>query len=133
MINYIHHIVLTVSDFKKSADFYKKVLRWDIVEQKEDHAYLVPDKSAYPQCDFMLLVSEPRDSKADKNTFDRNRVGLDHFAFQVATLEELKEVENRLRAHGIVMEANGITDDDFGGTAIFCTDPDGMKVEFHLK
>ena len=30
------------------------------------------------------------------------------------------------------MENNGITDDDFGGTAIFTKDPDGMKVEFHL-
>lgn len=26
----------------------------------------------------------------------------------------------------------GITNDDFGGTATFCYDPDGMKVEFHL-
>ena len=31
------------------------------------------------------------------------------------------------------MEDGGITTDNFGGTAIFCYDPDGMKIEFHLR
>jgi glyoxylase I family protein len=131
-MNYIHHIVITVSDSKKSADFYQKVLDWEISEQKEDYAYLVPDKSKFPKCDFMLVLGEPREGKVEGG-FNRNQIGLDHFAFQVETTEELKEVEERLRKHHIVMEEGGITDDDFGGTAIFCTDPDGMKVEFHLR
>lgn len=80
----------------------------------------------------MLVVGESRDRKIAGNKFDRNIVGLDHFAFQVDSLSELREVEDRLRKFNIKMENGGITDDDFGGTAIFCYDPDGMKLEFYL-
>lgn len=133
MKNFIHHIALTVSDSKKSADFYQKVLGWEIAEQKEDYAYLVPEKSKYPECKFMLVLGEHRDKKLENNNFDRNKVGLDHFAFQIDTKEELKVIEERLKFLGIQMEDGGISGDDFGGIAIFCTDPDGMKIEFHLS
>jgi len=48
MKNFIHHIVLTVTDSKKSAEFYEKILDWDVVEQKGTYAYLVPDGKKYP-------------------------------------------------------------------------------------
>ncbi len=133
MKNFIHHISLTVRDSKKSADFYSRVLGWKITEQNDDYAYLVPDEKKYPDAKFMLVVGEAREGKILNNTFDRNRIGLDHFAFSVDSKEELKEIESHLKGLGVEMEAGGITDDDFGGTAIFCLDPDGMKVEFHLN
>lgn len=132
MKNYIHHIVITVSNAKSSGEWYKKVLGWEITEEGEDYVYLVPDNIKYPGGKFILVLGESRDSNLADNKFDRNRIGLDHFAFNVDTLEELKETEERLKKVGIGMENDGITDDDFGGTAIFCTDPDGMKIEFHL-
>ena len=135
MKNYIHHIVLTVRNAKKSTEFYSKVLgsEWKIIEQKDDYAYFVADSVEYPKTKCMLVIGEPRDGALKNDKFDRNRIGLDHFAFNVESMEELKEIEVRLSKHGIVMETGGITDDDFGGTAIFCQDPDGMKVEFHLQ
>ncbi len=132
MKNYIHHIVVTVSNAKSSREWYKKALGWEITEEGRDYVYLVPDSKKYPGGKFMLVLGEPRDNVPLGNNFDRNKIGLDHFAFNVDTIEELKDVEKRLKEVGIEMENNGITDDDFGGTAIFCIDPDGMKVEFHL-
>ena len=131
-MNFIHHIVLTVNDSKKSADFYQKVLGWKIIEQKDEYAYLCPDSQEYPETKFMLVLGEARDVKSPTSKFNRNNSGLDHFAFNVESVEELKNTETRLKDLGVEMEDGGITDDDFGGTAIFCTDPDGMKVEFHL-
>ncbi len=128
MKNYIHHITLTVSSAKRSVEWYSKVLVWKILKQEKDYGYLSPDDGA-----FLLTLGEPRDYPIKENKFDRNRTGLDHFAFEVETNEELKAIENRLQKAGIEMETGGITDDDFGGIAIFCFDPDGMKVEFHLK
>ena len=81
----------------------------------------------------MLVLGETRDVKSPTSKFNRNNIGLDHFAFSVELVEELKGIEARLKSQGIEMEDGGITDDDFGGTAIFCIDPDGMKVEFHLE
>ena len=132
MKNYIDHIVLTVSNAKRSAEFYREVLDWEIIEQKDDYAYLTPNGRKYPRTDFMLVVGEPRDHKIEPNIFDRNRIGLDHFAFSVETLSELRDIESRLKRLGTEMENGGATGDGFGGTAIFCKDPDGMKIEFHL-
>lgn len=131
MKNFIHHIVLTVTDSKKSAEFYEKILDWDVVEQKGTYAYLVPDGKKYPETEFMLVLGEVRDEKNPLAPFNRNNIGLDHFAFGVESLGKLKKIETRLKKLGISMEDGGITDDDFGGIAIFCKDPDGMKVEFH--
>ncbi len=133
MKSLIHHIVLTVTDPKRSGEFYQQVLGWSIVEQEADHVCLSPDSKQYGGTTFMLILGKPRDHESPKASFDRNAIGLDHFAFSVDSEEELKQVEKRLNEYGIKMEEGGITDDDFGGTAIFCTDPDGMKVEFHLN
>ena len=132
-MNFIHHICLTVSDPAKSADFYQKVLGWRVAEQKEDYAYLVPDNKEYPATNFMLVVGKAREGAISGDSFNRNRIGLDHFAFNIKGLKELKEKEKLLKGLGVEMEGGGITGDDFGGTAIFCYDPDGMKVEFHLS
>ncbi len=80
-----------------------------------------------------LWIGTPRDEKKPKNKFNRNNVGLDHFAFEISNMNELKKLQQKLKRAKIKMEDNGITDDGFGGTAIFCYDPDGMKVEFHLR
>lgn len=78
--------------------------------------------------DFILGLGTYRDYKIPNNKFDRNRIGLDHFAFMVETRQELERIERRLKRLKIPMEDNGITDDGFGGTGIFCQDPDGMTV-----
>lgn len=133
MKNYIHHIVLTVKNATASVEFYRKVLGWRVIEQKREYGYLSPNDAKYPNNKFLLVLGEPRDNQIDGNKFDRNNIGLDHFAFEVDSMDELKKVEARLHKEGIEMETGGITDDDFGGVAIFCYDPDGLKVEFHLK
>ncbi|MBI4019917.1 MAG: VOC family protein [Candidatus Aenigmarchaeota archaeon] len=124
-----HHIVITVSNAQRSKEFYMKVLRdlgWEVFHEEKDNAGLSDGKVS-------LWLSEPRDYKIEDNKFDRNRTGLDHFAFNIETMAELKKVEAILKKNKIRMSKEGITDDGFGGTGIFLTDPDGMKVEFHLK
>lgn len=130
MPNHIHHICLTVSNVKKSTEFYKKVLGWKVINQEKTFSELAPKKS---NPDFMLFLGLPRDVKKPKSKFNRNNIGLDHFAFISRNMKELKTIEKRLKRLKIEMEDNGITDDGFGGTAIFTQDPDGMKVEWHLK
>lgn len=131
MPNYIHHVCLTVKNLKKSVDFYRKALGWKVVLQDEKFAALSP--SGKEEKDFMLGLGTYRDYKIPNNKFDRNRLGLDHFAFMVETRQELEQIERRLKRLKIPMEDGGIADDGFGGTGIFTQDPNGMKVEWHLK
>lgn len=108
MKNRIHHIVLTVTDVKKSTEFYCKVLGWQIRRKAEDYTEFVPPDDASEQ-NFLFVIGTPRDHQIIDNRFDRNRIGLDHFAFLVETQEELQAIEQRLRAANIKMEDGGIT------------------------
>ena len=121
----VHHLVLTVKDVVKSKEFYSNVCGMRVIADEKEYVGLSDGT-------FTLWIGEPRDYLPREQTFDRNRTGLDHWAFRVETMEELKRIEETLRGLEIPIEEGDITDDDFGGTAIFTQDPDGMKVEFHL-
>lgn len=124
----VHHIVLKVSDPEKSKDFYTKVCGMKVFS--EDGASFGLSKTD-GKLDSLWLV--PPDNGQAAKPFNRDGdIGLDHWAFGVATIEDLKEIEKYLKEIGIEMEDGGITDDGYGGTAIFTSDPDGMLVEFHL-
>lgn len=128
----IHHIVLTVSDVKKSTEFYKRLFGWKVRNCAYDFTeFTAPDDLAGKN--FLFVIGVARNGKKPKTGFNRNNVGIDHFAFLVENASELKLIEKRLKRFKIPMEDGGVTDDGFGGTAVFCADPDGMKIEFHLK
>jgi catechol 2,3-dioxygenase-like lactoylglutathione lyase family enzyme len=122
----IHHIVLKVSDPEKSKDFYVKTLGMKVFSE-EGGAYGLSMEGF----DSFWLV--PPDNGDKAHPFSRRGdIGLDHFAFGVDSIENLKEIEKHLKEQGIEMEDGGITDDNYSGTAIFTKDPDGMILEFHL-
>ena len=122
----IHHLVLTVKNLKKSKEFYEKVCGMKVFSQDQYSVGLSDNHID------SLWLSTPRDKPFVAHSFNRNNIGLDHWAFKIDSMEGLKEVERYLKDLNIPMENDGITDDDFGGIAIFTQDPDGMKVEFHL-
>ena len=122
----VDHIGITVSDLQKSKDFYVNGCGMTVIHEEESSCGLADGT-------FSLWLSTSRDHPVKDNKFDRNILGLDHWSFKVTSMEDLKEIEKTLKSMNVEMEDNGITDDDYGGTAIFAKDPDGMKVEFHLR
>lgn len=124
----IHHIVLKVSDSHKSKDFYVKVCGMKVFLEEEGAYGLTMTNGSL---DSLWLV--PPDNGKDAKPYNRRGdIGLDHWAFGIASMEDLKVIEQHLKDQGIEMEDGGITDDGYGGTAIFTQDPDGMPIEFHL-
>lgn len=118
----VHHIVIGVSNLEKSKIFYVDVCGMNpVIESKE--AVGLTDGV------FSLWIYQANKEKK----FDNMNIGLGHWAFNVDSMDELKEIENHLNLLNIEMEDGGITDDDYGGKGIFTKDPDGMKIEFHLK
>jgi catechol 2,3-dioxygenase-like lactoylglutathione lyase family enzyme len=61
--------------------------------------------------------------------FDERRVGLDHLAFQVTDVEELKRWVSHLDANGV--SHSGIIDAGYGSTVVF-RDPDNVQLEFFV-
>ncbi|MBM3233255.1 MAG: hypothetical protein FJY98_01675 [Candidatus Liptonbacteria bacterium] len=122
----VHHITLIVRNISKSRDFYRDVCGMEVMHDEEDVCGLTDGMFSLWLANSQLVIGKDE-------TFDPEKLGLNHWAFKIDTREDLDEIEGTLRKMGIEMEDNGITDDGYGGTAIFTKDPDGMKVEFHLQ
>lgn len=122
----IHHLVLKVSDLKKSRDFYIKACGMEVFSESNDAVGLTG-------CGIdSLWLQLPENGQAVKAFNRKGDIGLDHLAFSVESIKDLKEIKTHLKQEGVEMEDGGITDDGYGGTAIFTFDPDGIPVEFHL-
>ncbi len=66
------------------------------------------------------------------NEFDKDRIGLNHLAFGVKSLEELKKFEYILNKAQI--NNSGIKIDKYGKKEfIWFDDPDGIRLEFYLR
>ncbi|MEV6072558.1 VOC family protein [Nocardia sp. NPDC052001] len=103
----IAHLRLTVSDIDRSRDFYEKVFEWPVALEVPDDA----DAELRQRLSFLdggviyrmqhgLIGLRPVAS----DRFDENRVGLDHLAFSVSSLAELKAAAAHLDACGVPHE-----------------------------
>lgn len=79
----MHHIELTISDLKKSTDFYSKLPGFKIVARH-------PNFIMFFNGNFYLGLTDHKDNlKEDK--FDETNVGLDHVSFLVKNRQDLDE------------------------------------------
>jgi len=82
---HIHHIVISVKDFERSKEFYSAFLgkpratKWD--------ASWKIGKSSF-------FISPPYSKNAEK--FDKNNIGLNHLAFGLKNIRELKRFHSKL-------------------------------------
>src|ERR1700686_4038293 len=90
----IHHIRLTVTDVKRSREFYTELLGFDIAADSPpagdpgaEAAYPVLWGGCVMVRGNLLLGLRPVAPPGDR--FDENRVGLDHLSFNVASRDDL--------------------------------------------
>ncbi|OGN13907.1 MAG: hypothetical protein A3J47_03460 [Candidatus Yanofskybacteria bacterium RIFCSPHIGHO2_02_FULL_43_22] len=118
---FIDHIVIIAKDIDRTADFYNSFLGEPIMKDAEQVAYKVGDTKIFfglPYKDF-----EPN---------DKDKYGLNHLAFGVRSIEELKEFENKLNQTSI--KNSGIKIDKYGKKEfIWFDDPDGYRLEFYYR
>ncbi|GAC1373370.1 MAG: VOC family protein [Pseudarthrobacter sp.] len=123
------HIRLTVTDIVRSRAFYEDIFGWPV-------AYEVPegaDASTREQLAFLFggVIYRVGDSlfglrPVAADTFDENRVGLDHLSFSVAGLEDLETAVTLLNKHGVTH--SGVK--DIGSAHILeFRDPDNIALE----
>src|SRR5215468_190291 len=118
------HIGLNVSDLARSKRFYQDVFGFDLAGESND------EKRAFvflAQNNAVVLTLWQQSDGA----FAANKAGLHHLAFQVDSIEQVKEAEQRLRQLGVVIHYGGVTAHadgaDSGG--VFFDDPDGIRLE----
>jgi len=128
-----HHIRLTVRDIDRSRAFYDAVFGLPVALQIPPDA----DEATRAQLAFLyggviyaigggLFGLRP---VADGNdTFDPDRVGLDHLSFQVGSVQALHDAASVLDGLGV---EHGPVKDLGAGSILEFRDPDGVALELY--
>ncbi|MEK6964441.1 MAG: VOC family protein [Nanoarchaeota archaeon] len=119
---FIDHISIWVKDVERTASFYTKFLGSPIQKDKEVVAWKIGDTKLF----FGLSYKE------NPAAFDKENIGLNHLAFGVRTLEELKQWEETLNKANI--KHSGIKTCPYSKKEfIWFDDPDGIRLESYLR
>jgi catechol-2,3-dioxygenase len=119
MIKRLNHAVLWVRDAQRSADFYTKVLGFEVAADMGGQAIFLRADGSTNDHDLGLFTVGDRPSAAAHSP------GLYHLAWQVNTIEELARLRTKLVAAGSL-----VGESDHGASkSLYATDPDGIEFE----
>ena len=117
---FIDHIVLTIQDIQRSSTFYSKIFG--------EPAYLGETSAMYKVGPTRLFLGVSRDALPN-DRFDPKRIGLEHFAIGITSIEDLKEIEKVLDK-GAITHSGIHIDSHSGKEKIWLDDPDKIRIEF---
>jgi catechol-2,3-dioxygenase len=119
------HIVLRVRDLERSKRFYTNVLGLRLTGEIEGVMAFFSTQMSSDSHDLALMRLGPTAPEPDPN-----RVGLYHFAYQVASEEALAEAYKTLQDAGVPIVGTG----DHGvSKGIYILDPDGIEIEISYE
>jgi glyoxylase I family protein len=129
----IHHIRLTVTDITRSREFYTGLLGFQVAAEapesddpKSDPSYPVLWGGVVMAKGNYLLGLRPVAAKGD--SFDEDRVGLDHLSFSVESRVALDEAIKVLDEQGVPRgQVRELT--SFGICVLPFRDPDNIQLE----
>ncbi|MBA2768518.1 MAG: VOC family protein [Sporichthyaceae bacterium] len=120
----LNHAVLFVRDLERSVGFYREVLGFAPIEGMAEltgAAFLrAPSSSNDHDLGLFQIGAQAGPSGAGRST-----VGLYHLAWEVETLADLVEVQQRLQQRGALAGAT----DHSTTKALYGKDPDGIEFE----
>ena len=120
-IKRMNHAVLYVRDADKTFEFYRDVLGFRVVMEMPGAKFLqAPDSDNDHDLGLFTIGEAAGPSLAGHQT-----VGLYHIAWEVRTLADLREIEQKLAAAGALTGAT----DHSSTKALYGKDPDGLEFE----
>ncbi|WP_306031442.1 VOC family protein [Stappia sp. MMSF_3263] len=122
------HLVLHVRDIRKSFEFYTEVVGLTLSDWIED-------KLVFLRCGAdhhdLALVQIPPDAENREDLYRVNRPGLEHFAYELGSLEEIEAAARHIQSMGVKIE-RGIGKHGPGENLFLVfKDPDNNNVEFY--
>ena len=122
------HLVLNVRDIQKSVKFYTEIVGLDVSDWISDQMVFL--RSSVDHHD-LALSQIPRGEAAANDTYRPWRPGLEHFSYEMASLEEV-EVMGRFLQEKNIEIVRGIGKHGPGENVFLVfKDPDGNYVEFY--
>ncbi|HEX9274365.1 MAG TPA: VOC family protein [Candidatus Binatia bacterium] len=114
----MRHIALKVRDVARSKSFYQDILGMEVVwEPDPQNVYLSSG------CDNIALHEVSRNF-----AMGATEQQLDHLGFVVATIDQVKQLEETFRASGVkIVHPFNVHRD--GSASFYCADPDGIVIQ----
>ena len=119
----IDHLVIRVSDFKKSKAFYQKFFDFLGFEILGDYE----DTIGWTNGQTRFWIGQA-DEEGRKRTYRIGDVGFHHYAFELRSRADVDELQAFLRKENVeIVDPAGEYYEDY--YAVFFLDPDGLKLE----
>lgn len=127
MLNRIHHIAIICSDYKKSKDFYTRILGLEIISEifREERQSYKLDLSLNGEYVLELFSFPDPPQRLSRP----EAAGLRHLAFEVDNLNTVIEI---LKKKNIIAEPIR-TDEMTNKHFTFIFDPDNLPIELYEK
>lgn len=120
----LDHIILTVSNLKRSRDFYGDVLGFETKVFTDEGEF-------YFRSGGVMFFFNTARQPIPGDRFDEARIGLDHLSFSLPTRQALEEMAAKLKAAGVA--TNGVeTFKPSGNLYVAFRDPDNIQLEYWL-
>jgi catechol-2,3-dioxygenase len=114
---YFQSIVMNVADLDRSLEFYQEVYGFELLSRKDQLAAIHIPGTERPQLIILRAIGSAR-------VLGARHIGMRALVTEVATLEELKQIEIALeKRNGFVSRRDGSS-----WTAVFGRDPDRIAV-----
>ena len=121
---YIDHVVLTISNLTRTKEFYSKI--FGSPDFQDDYSIM------FHLGETKLFFALPYENQFENDKFNPNRIGLEHLAIGIKTLNDLKEIENTLNSESI--KHSGIHIDKHSKKEkIWLDDLDMIRLEFYIR
>ncbi|MCL2428006.1 MAG: VOC family protein [Alphaproteobacteria bacterium] len=119
----IDHIVIRVSNYERSKEFYGKLFRFLGFKLSDEYA----DAIGWTNGKTRFWIG-PADQQGKKRTHRAGDVGFHHYAFELRSRKDVDELQAFLERERvpIVDPADEYYEDYY---AVFFLDPDGLKLE----
>jgi lactoylglutathione lyase len=120
------HVGLNVSDLNRSKRFYQDVFGFVVLDESQEEGR----RFAFLSQGTKLVLTLWQQSSG---RFEKQRPGLHHLSFQVGSIEEVRNSEQRLKQLNVPFIYDGIVPHAEGAESggIFFEDPDGVRLEIY--
>ena len=120
-ITNLNHLVLFVSDVKRSEEFYTNTLGFKVRERLGNEAVCLHAGGSSNHHDLGLIYA----GDGAQRLYAGPRIGLYHSAWEVASIDDLQDARNELDKAGVLSGES----EHGNSISLYAKDPDGNEFE----